>query len=48
LGAAVDDATHRTALHEVQGVSAVLGVPPDPAIVEWLEFVVSGVLRREE
>jgi hypothetical protein len=43
LGEAVS-AAYGPSLHSVQGVFAVLGVPAEPALVERLEFVVSGVL----
>ena len=48
MRAAVDSAAYGSALHELRGVSTVLGVPPEPKAVEWLEFVVQSVLRREE
>jgi len=34
-------------LHTLQAVASVLGVPAEPAVVERLEFVVSGVLCGE-
>ena len=46
MGAAVDDTAYGSALHELSGVSAVLGVPSELAVVERLELVVQGVLRR--
>ena len=48
MGAAEDDTTYGTALHELWGVSAVLGVPSELAVVERLELVVQGVLRRAD
>ena len=40
MGATVDADAYGAALYELPGVSAVLGVPAEPAIVERLEFVV--------
>ena len=48
MGAAVDDTAYGSALHELWGVSAVLGVPSELAVVERLELVVQGVLRRAD
>ena len=45
MGAAVDSAAYGSPLHELRGVSAVLGVPSELAIVERLELMVPGVLR---
>jgi hypothetical protein len=44
LGAAVDDTAYGSALYELWGVSAVLGVPSELVVVERLELVVPGVL----
>ena len=48
MGAAVDFAACWAALYELRGVSAVLGVPSEFAVVERLELMVQGVLRRED
>ena len=40
---AVHSAAYGPPLHTLQAVASVLGVPAEPAVVERLEFVVSGV-----
>ena len=48
MGAAVDDTAYGPSLHELREVSAFLGVPSELAVVERLELVVQGVLRRAD
>jgi hypothetical protein len=48
LGCVQDSAAYGSALYKLRRVSAVLGVPAEAAVIERLEFVVSGVFCRED